>query len=183
MVTTSPDSYLKDWEDHPMRRPLIQKVVVNFAVGESGPTLEKARTLCEKLTNQKPIECRAKASVRSFNVRKNEPIGVRVTLRNEKARSFLARALWAKDDTVSPKNFDPFGNLSFGIADHLDLEGVRYDPNIGVHGFDVTTVIERPGYRVKRRRQQRARIPKRHRITKEEGIVFFTEQFGIKVED
>ena len=183
MTEIDPKPYLKDWDSNAMRRPKVEKVVVNFAVGSSGPTLEKARTLCESLTDQVPTESRAKNSVRSFNIRKGEPIGIRVTLRGEKAKSFLARALWARDDTVTPKNFDKNGNLYFGIPDHLELEGIRYDPSIGVHGFDVAAVIERPGYRIKRRRRQRTKIPGRHRISQEEGMAFFMEEFGIKVEE
>lgn len=44
------------WSKIPIRKPRISKVVVNFSVGASGPPLEKARKLCEQLTDQKPID-------------------------------------------------------------------------------------------------------------------------------
>jgi large subunit ribosomal protein L5 len=155
---------------------------VNFAVGASGPELERARTLCKILTNQTPAEGRAKESVRGFGIRKHEPIAVFTTLRGELALNFIKKAFWAIEDIVSHKNFDVNGNLSIGIDDHLKLPDIKYDPKIGVYGFDTTVVIERPGYRTKRRRLRSKKIPTSHRITKEEGIAFFKTEFNLGVE-
>ena len=165
-----------------MRKPRILKVSVNFSVGTSGPELERARTICQRLTNQAPAEGRAKESVRGFNIRKHEPIAVFTTLRGENARDFLKKAFWAIEDRISASNFDEFGNLSFGLDEHLKLPNIKYDPQIGVHGFDTTVVLERPGYRTKRRRLRSKKIPTRHKITKEEGIAFFKHEFNLGVE-
>jgi large subunit ribosomal protein L5 len=180
-MTVKSDDYFKQWEKNPMLQPYLAKVSINFAVGKSGPELERARTLCEKLTGQKPVDCRAKETVRGFGIRKGEPIGIKVTLRGEKAEEFLRSVLWAKDDKVLIRNFDRHGNLSLGIREHLDLPDVRYDPDIGVHGFDVSAIIERPGYRVARRRKKRRPLGGQHRITKEEGMAFFEKQFNLQI--
>jgi large subunit ribosomal protein L5 len=120
--------------------------------------------------------------VRGFNIRKHEPIAVFTTLRGENARDFLKKAFWAIEDRISASNFDEFGNLSFGLDEHLKLPDIKYDPQIGVHGFDTTVVLERPGYRTKRRRLRSKKIPTRHKITKEEGIAFFKHEFNLGVE-
>jgi len=180
-MTTKTVDYSKLWAKTPMIRPRLAKVVVNFAVGKSGPELEKARALCEKLTGQKPVDCKAKETVRGFGIRKGEPIGVKVTLRGEKAAEFFRGVLWAKDDKVRIKNFDKHGNLSLGLKEHLDLPDVRYDPNIGVHGFDVTAVLDRPGYRVAKRRKKRRPLGGHHRLTTEDGMAFFKEHYNIQI--
>ncbi|WP_455465342.1 50S ribosomal protein L5 [Candidatus Hodarchaeum mangrovi] len=181
-LTETEKAFIKDWEQHPMRKPRILKVSVNFAVGASGPQLEKARELCERLTNQVPTEGKAKESVRGFNIRKHEPIAVFTTLRGEKATEFLKKAFWAVHDSVSAKNFDVFGNLAFGIDEHLKLPDIKYDPKIGVMGFDTTVVLERPGFHNKRRRLRPSKISTRHKISKEEGITFFKHEFNLGVE-
>ncbi|MHA1921690.1 MAG: 50S ribosomal protein L5, partial [Candidatus Heimdallarchaeota archaeon] len=65
---------------------------------------------------------------------------------------------------------------------HIDIPGTRYDPNLGVIGLDVQIRLERPGYRVKRRFRSPRKIPMKHRISKQEAIVFAQEELGITVE-
>ncbi|MHA2073353.1 MAG: 50S ribosomal protein L5 [Candidatus Hodarchaeales archaeon] len=181
-LTETEQAFVKEWKTQPMRKPRVLKVSVNFAVGASGPKLEKARELCERITNQAPADGKAKESVRGFAIRKHEPIGVFTTLRGELAHEFLKKALWAIEDKISSNKFDEFGNLSFGLDDHLKLPNIKYDPKIGVHGFNTTVVLERPGYRTKRRRIRPNKIPTRHKITKEEGITFFKHEYNLGVE-
>ncbi len=181
-LTDSEKAFVEEWKEKPMRKPRILKVSVNFAVGESGANLEKARELCQRITNQTPAEGKAKESVRGFGIRKHEPIAVFTTLRGQLATDFLKKAFWAVEETISKDNFDNFGNLSFGLEEHLKLPDIKYDPKIGVHGFNTTVVLERPGFRAKRRRLRPKKIPSRHKITKEEGIAFFKHEFNLGVE-
>lgn len=175
--------YEKDWEK-PSRLPRIEKVIINFGVGKSGPELERARTLAEALTGRKPADSRSKDSVRGFAIRKGEPIGCHVTLRGEEGFEFLKKAFYALEDRILTKNFDKFGNVSVTIHDHLNLPNVKYDPKIGVYGFTVTANLERFGYRIKRRRLQRRRVPQRHRVTKEEAIAWYLNNFeNLQIED
>ncbi|MFW9856821.1 MAG: 50S ribosomal protein L5 [Candidatus Thorarchaeota archaeon] len=181
-LTETEQSFLELWKTKPMRKPRIQKVSVNFAVGRSGPDLEKARTLCQQITNQVPAEGRAKESVRGFGIRKHEPIGVFTTLRGELAQAFLKKAFYAVEEKVTAGNFDRYGNLSFGIDEHLKLPDIKYDPQIGVHGFNTTIVMGRPGYRNKLRRIKSKKISTRHKLTKEESVAFFKHEYNLEVE-
>lgn len=164
-----------------MRNPKIEKVVVNMGVGESGEKLEKAETLLEKLADQKPVRTKAKRTNRDFHIRKGEPIGVKVTLRKEKAHTFLKKALDAVEKTLQQKNFDRKGNFAFGIREHIDLPGAKYDPKVGIFGMDVAVVLGRSGFRIKRRKKEKKTIHHRDYVSKEEAISFVTETYGVNV--
>ena len=168
-------------KDHPMRAIKIGKVVVNMAIGESGERLQKAAKVLEQLTGQKPSFRRAKKTIKDFGIKRGEPIAVMVTLRGEKAIDFLKRALDAVNYTLKKSSFDEYGNVAFGIREHIHLPGVRYDPTLGIFGFDVIVCFERPGYRVARRRRKKSKIGKNHRVTKEEAMEFMSKLLGVKL--
>ncbi len=166
------------WKN-PMYRPFIAKVVVNIGVGSSGEKLVKAMKVLESISGQKPVECRAKKTIRDFGIRRNEPIGCKVTLRGEAAMRFLEKALDAVERTINPDSFDNHGNLSFGIREHIDIPGTKYDPELGVFGMDVCISFERPGYRVSRRRRRKSKIPRKQRVTKEEAMLILKKKFNV----
>lgn len=168
-------------EKNPMRRVKIEKVVINIAVGESGEKLEKAVKVLESLTGQKPSRRKAKRTIREFGIRKGENIACIVTLRGEKAKEFLRRALIAIGNRIKARSFDSHGNISFGIKEHIDIPGTKYDPNIGIFGMDVCVSFERPGYRVKRRRIKKSKIGKRHRVTAIEAMEYMKREFGVEI--
>jgi len=176
------EAILADWEAHPMRKPRIAKVTINIGVGESGERLTKAETMLQQLVGQKPIRRRAKQTNKDFGIRRGEPIAVKVTLRGKKAEEMLKRLLAAVDNKLKASNFDEHGNFCFGIDEHINIPGVEYDPEIGIFGMDVCVTLERPGFRIARRKRQRKKIPNRHKLTKEEGIVFAMEEFKVTVE-
>ena len=180
-LTPEEQNYVKEWTAHPMRKPRVAKVSVNFAVGASGPELERARELCERITNQVPADGKAKESVRGFAIRKHEPIAVFTTLRGELAEEFLKKSFWALEDRISHRKFDSLGNLSFGISDHLTLPDIKYDPKIGVLGLQVCVTLEKPGYRIKKRRLCKKRIPLKHQISREEAMTFMQKTFNVHV--
>jgi len=172
--------YTEDWKAYPMRQPRIAKVVVDICTS-GGDDLSKASTILEQLTGQAPIQSKARQTIRDFGIRKKEPIAVRVTLRHERAEKFLRRAMKAKDDVLLIKNWDDDGNFAFGIAEHINIPDVKYDPQLGIQGMNITVCIERPGFRVKRRRRQKTKVPYRHRITPEESMVYVKSKFGIEI--
>lgn len=172
--------YREDWKTFPMREPRIAKVVVDICTS-GGEDLNRAATILEQLTGQSPIQSKARQTIRDFGIRKKEPIAVRVTLRHDRAEKFLRRAMKAKDDVLLIKNWDDDGNFAFGISEHINIPDVKYDPQLGVQGMNITVCLERPGYRVKRRRKQKAKVPYRHRITPEESRVFVKNKFGIEI--
>ncbi|RLF08596.1 MAG: 50S ribosomal protein L5 [Thermoprotei archaeon] len=162
-----------------MRRIKVGKVVVNMAVGASGERLMKAAQVLEKLTGQRPSFRKAKKTIKDFGIRKGENIACMVTLRGEKALDFLKRALAAVDFKLKRSSFDPFGNFAFGVREHISLPGVKYDPMLGIFGFDVCVSLERPGYRVERRRRRRSKVGKEHRVTREEAWEFVERELGV----
>ena len=172
--------YTEDWKAYPMREPRIAKVVVDICTG-GGEDLNRAGTILEQLTGQTPVQSKARQTIRDFGIRKKDPIAVRVTLRHDRAEKFLRRAMKAKDDVLLIKNWDDDGNFAFGISEHINIPDVKYDPQLGVQGMNITVCIERPGYRIKRRRRQKAKVPYKHRITPEESMVFVKNKFGIEI--
>ncbi|MEM2810805.1 MAG: 50S ribosomal protein L5, partial [Candidatus Korarchaeum sp.] len=68
------EEILRKWESNPMLIPRVMAVTLNIAVGRSGEVLERAGKVLEELTGQKPVERRAKRTIREFGIRKKEPI-------------------------------------------------------------------------------------------------------------
>jgi len=172
--------YTENWKAYPMREPFVSKVVVDICTS-GGEELNRANAILEHLTGQTPIQSKAHQTIRDFGIRKKDPIAVRVTLRHRRADEFLRRAMKAKDNVLLLKNWDEDGNFAFGISEHIDIPDVKYDPTLGVQGMNITVCVERPGYRIKRRRRQKAKVPYRHRMTPEESMVFVKSKFGIEI--
>jgi large subunit ribosomal protein L5 len=172
--------FKEDWKAYPMREPFIAKVVVDMCTG-GGEALERATTILEGLSGQTPTQSRARQTVRDFGIRRREAIAVRVTLRHKKAEEFLIKAMKAKEDVLLIKNWDLDGNFAFGIAEHINIPDVKYDPQLGIQGMNITVCVERPGFRVKRRRRRKTKVPYKHRLTPEESMVFVKNKFGIEI--
>ncbi len=166
---------------NPMRILRLEKVVVNMAVGKSGDRLQKSGEVLKELTGGKPSLRKARDTIREFEIREGENIAAVVTLRGAPAREFLQRALEAVGKKLKASSFDDYGNVSFGVKEHIDIPGARYDPDLGIFGMDVTAVVARPGSRVARRRRERGKIPRNHRVHGREASDFLRKEFGIQV--
>lgn len=151
-------------------------ILLDISVGESGDRLTRASKVLEQLTGQTPVTSKARYTVRTFGIRRNEKIAVHVTIRGPKAEEILERGLKVKEYELRRKNFSETGNFGFGIQEHIDL-GARYDPTIGIFGMDFYVVMGRPGARVARRKQKKARIGSQHRIKKEDTMAWFKQRF------
>lgn len=81
-----------------------------------------------------------------------------------------------KEYELRRKNFSETGNFGFGIQEHIDL-GARYDPGIGIFGMDFYVVMGRPGARVARRKERRARIGFQHRVRRDDTMAWFKQRF------
>ena len=165
----------------PMKAIRVEKVVLNIGVGKAGEPHEKARKVLQELTGQKPAARAARDSIRDFGIHKGEPVGVIVTMRKAKAIEVLKRILAARDNKVSTRSFDNNGNFSFGVKEHIEVPGIRYNPDIGIFGFDVSVVLGRRGRRVSTRKRVRSKVGSSHRITREEAVAFAREHIGVEV--
>ena len=166
-------------EFHEMREPTIEKVVVHMGVGQGGRELQNAEAILEEITGQRSVRTTAKSTEPEFGIRDGDPIGAKVTLRDEAAEEFLGRALDAV--TLRRRQFDETGNVSFGIEEHTDFPSQEYDPNVGIFGLDVTVNLVRPGYRVTKRDRHNRQIPSNHRLTPEDAVAFLEENFDVEV--
>merc|ERR1711934_926766 len=131
----------------------------------------------EDLTEQKPVESKAKYSIRSFGIKRNEKIAVHVTVRGERAMELLKRGLKVKEYELRKRNFSQNGNFGFGIDEHIDL-GIKYDTSTGIFGMDFTVCLKRPGDRVAKRKGRKAKVGKFQKVTKDDAKLWFIENLG-----
>lgn len=166
---------------NPMQKVQIAKATVNIGVGEGGERLARAEKLLYSITDQKSVRTISKVTNPEFGIRRGQPIACKVTLRGEKANDAIKLILSGIDNKIKERQFDRQGNLSFGIEEHIDIPGMRYDPDIGIFGMNVNVTFEKPGYRIKRRKIQRKHIPHKHQVTGDETLEFMKENFQIIV--
>ncbi|AGB30799.1 50S ribosomal protein L5P [Natrinema pellirubrum DSM 15624] len=165
---------------HEMREPRVEKVVVHMGVGQGGRELGKAEDIIEEITEQESVRTQAKKTEPDFGIRQGDPIGTKVTLRDDDAYEFLEKALPLTE--LSPAQFDDTGNFSFGVEEHTDFPSQEYDPNVGIFGLDVTVNLVRPGYRIAKRDKATRSIPSKHRLTPEDALAFIRANFDVSVE-
>ncbi len=165
-----------------MREIKIEKVTLNIGTGKDQKQLEKGLKLLKSIAQAKPVKTITNKRIQEWGIRPGLPIGCKVTIRGGAAEKLLERLLKAKDKKLKNTQFDDFGNLAFGIHEYIDVPDVKYDPEIGIMGLEICVTIGRPGYRIKRRKIMKKKIPKKHRITKEDAIKFIQEKFKVIVE-
>ena len=136
-----------------MRNIRIEKVTLNIGCGESGEKLDKAKKLLEVLTGKKKIVVTTTHDRTTFGDGEGKAHRMQDNAQaRRRPRRFLKRALAAVDFKLSKSVFDRQGSFSFGVKEHIDIPGMKYDPEIGIFGMDVCVTLERPGFSIKRKK-------------------------------
>ncbi|MBU0962700.1 MAG: 50S ribosomal protein L5 [Nanoarchaeota archaeon] len=159
----------------------IEKITLNIGVGGAGDKLEKASKLLNYITNKKVVQTETMKRIPTWNVRPHLKLATKVTLRKKEAYDFLVKCLNAVGNKLSDRKFDDYGNFSFGIQEYIDIDGIEYNAPLGMFGFDVAVTLERPGFRIKRRKISKKKIPTKTKITKKEAIEYIKKEFGTKI--
>merc|ERR1712127_152167 len=123
-----------------------------------------------------PKYSKARLTVRTFGIRRNETIACSVTTRGEKAEEILLKGLQVKEYELKERNFSTSGNFGFGVDEHIDM-GLKYDPAVGIYGMDIYVVLGRPGFRVAQKKRGRAHIGNRQKITRDDAMKWFMTKF------
>lgn len=166
--------------ENPMKEIKIEKLTINIGCGDDKNKIENAQKLLAKITEGKSLVTVSKKRS-TFGIAKGKPLGVKLTLRKEKAEEFFKNVVKAVDNKVKQSQIDSDGNISFGVKEYIDLPNIKYSPEIGMLGMDVAVTVERLGYHVKRRRIEKAIIGKKHRITREDTVNWLKKR-GVIIE-
>jgi large subunit ribosomal protein L5 len=130
-----------------MQAPKVVKVTLNMGVGEAkqdAKMLEAAREQLATIAGQHPNVRRARKSVAAFKLREGMPVGLSVTLRDERAYEFLDRLFSVAIPRIrdfrglNPRSFDGRGNYSMGVREQIIFPEIDYDAIDQVRGLDIT---------------------------------------------
>jgi large subunit ribosomal protein L5 len=130
-----------------MQAPKVVKVTLNMGVGEAkqdAKMLEAARDQLATIAGQQPSVRRARKSVAAFKLREGMPVGLSVTLRDERAYEFLDRLFSVAIPRIrdfrglNPRSFDGRGNYSMGVREQVIFPEIDYDAIDQVRGMDIT---------------------------------------------
>jgi large subunit ribosomal protein L5 len=165
-----------------MRKLRVEKIVLNCGCGTDHTRLEKSHKLLQIITNRTPVKVVTQKRIPGWGLRPGLPISTKVTLRGKVATEVLKRLVIANDNVLRPNNFDSAGNVAFSVRECIDIPGVEYDPTIGILGLQVTVTLQRPGFRIRRRKYMNRRIPHSSRISADEAMEFAKTEWGIKVQ-
>ena len=130
----------------PMQIPRLEKIVVNVGCGDArdnAKALDSVVNEISAITGQHAVVTKAKKSVANFRLREGMPVGVKVTLRQDKMWEFLDRffnvALPRVRDFrgINPNAFDGRGNYAVGIKEQLIFPEIDYDKIEKIRGMDI----------------------------------------------
>jgi len=132
-----------------MQVPKLEKIAINRGVNGAVNDKKLIDIALDELTTisgQKAIATMSKKDISNFKLRKNMPIGARVTLRGEKMYEFLDRliaiALPRVRDFkgINEKSFDGRGNYTMGVTEQIIFPEIDIDKVNRITGMDITFV-------------------------------------------
>ena len=130
-----------------MEAPKVEKVTLNMGVGEAkqdSKMLDNAQEQLATIAGQKPNVRRARKSIAAFKLREGMPVGLSVTLRNERAYEFIDRLTSVAIPRIRDfrglrtTSFDGRGNYSMGVREQIIFPEIDYDAIDQVRGLDIT---------------------------------------------
>jgi large subunit ribosomal protein L5 len=131
----------------PMQAPRLEKITLNMGLGEAKLNTSLLDAAAEQLaiiSGQKPAVRRARKSIANFKLREGMPVGLKVTLRNERMWEMLDRLQSVAIPRIrdfrglNPRSFDGRGNYSMGIREQIIFPEIDYDAIDQIRGLDVT---------------------------------------------
>jgi large subunit ribosomal protein L5 len=169
-------------KENSMKHLKLGKITLNVGAGNDPNNLKKGTILLKHITGLEPIKTVTQKRLQTWGLRPGLPIGCKLTLRGKKAEDLLKRLLSARENTLKEAQFDELGNVSFGIKEYIDIPDITYNPDVGIVGFEVAITLERPGFRIKRRRIKQAKVGKNQIVRKQDSVEFMKSKFNVKVE-
>jgi len=126
--------------------PKINKVVLNIGAGEGSQDTKKIQAAQNDLTaiaGQKAVVTKAKKAISTFKITAGRPVGVKVTLRQDRMYEFLDRLVTTALPRVrdfrglNSRSFDGRGNFAMGLKEHIVFLEIDYDKTETVWGMDI----------------------------------------------
>ncbi|MFH1848530.1 MAG: 50S ribosomal protein L5 [Candidatus Omnitrophota bacterium] len=133
-----------------MQAPKIRKITLNVGMGKGAEDIKLLESAAQELgviTGQKAAITRAKKAISNFKIRKDAPVGCKVTLRGNIMYEFLDRFISIAAPRIrdfkgfSVKSFDQAGNYSFGITEQTIFPEIDYDKIQIAHGMDIVITV------------------------------------------
>ena len=132
-----------------MQIPQLLKISINQGIGDATQDkklVDIALGELAQITGQKPVPTKAKNSISNFKLREGMPLGVKVTLRNERMYEFLDRLITVSLPRVrdfrgvNDKSFDGRGNYTMGVTEQIIFPEIDLDKVNKIMGMDITFV-------------------------------------------
>ena len=132
-----------------MQVPRLLKICINQGVGAAVSDKKLIDNAVEEMTlitGQRAVAAKSKKDISNFKLRKNVPIGVRVTLRDNKMYEFLDRLIAValpriRDfKGINDKGFDGRGNYTLGVSEQIIFPEINIDRINKIMGMDITFV-------------------------------------------
>lgn len=132
-----------------MQVPKLQKIAVNQGLGSAivdKKLIEVGIEEMSNITGQRAVATRSRKDISNFKLRRDMPVGVRVTLRGDQMYEFLDRLISVAIPRVrdfrgiSDKGFDGRGNFTFGVTEQIIFTEIDLDKVSKINGMDITFV-------------------------------------------
>lgn len=129
--------------------PRLEKIIVNVGLSEAKDNvkvIDIATAELAAIVGQKPKLCRAKKSISNFKLRQGMPIGIKVTLRNERMYEFFDRLVNVAIPRIrdfrgiEPNAFDGSGNYNLGLNEQYIFPEINVEKSDKARGMNITIV-------------------------------------------